>query len=245
MTVAIRPKPQPGLHHHISLELCAEPGFQSSDKQTDDVWDCGFDESVDRIPILNRSSACSARSNRYFDYQFQGGSSDEGSLIFPQGTGVLVGPGSDFPSIVGQFHFFVPEELVNGSTAGSAVEFTLRPLTAGRELRPVSSLLLISDGFVGKESVGTVSASWTSDQENEMEILRLQPHWHDMNDMAIDIQVWIKRRTGEKEVILRQDPHSFFGITDVSNSSAVVQKGDQLSVECTFNNTDDTNLRIG
>lgn len=67
-----------------------------------------------------------------------------------------------------------------------------------------------------------------------------------MKGMVIDVEVWIKRRGGERDVILTQDPRSFSGLTDVTGDmSAVMRKDDQLTVRCTFNNTDASFLRIG
>lgn len=170
---------------------------------------------------------------------------DEGSLTLPPGTGVPVGPGTDFHWIVVLFHFFRPQDLVNGSTLGARVEVRFSGASSTQNTDRVSSLLLTANGFVGANSVGSVSGSWTLDEQKELKLLRLYTHWHEHKHMAIDIQVWIERKDGNRDIILRQDPHTYWGISDVSNiTSAVVTMSDRLVIQCTYNNTMSTVLRV-
>lgn len=211
------------------------------------AWDCESPSNAQQEPVLPVATECSrdGQNHDYFNYQFQGGSPDEGSLRLPHGYGIPVGDGTAFKWIVIQFHFFEPEKLVNGSIAGSEVEVTLAPQSPRSPIRAVASLLLMAYGFVGAHSVGSVTAIWRQEEDFEMDLLLLYTHWHETNNMVIDVVVWIERTSGDEDVILRQDPLTFSGITDVTNSStAVIRRGDRLFVECTYNNTRDHNLRV-
>lgn len=146
--------------------------------------------------------------------------------------------------MIGQVHLFDRLNVVNHSLAGSEIEVTLRRRTSSQKMRPVYSLVLINFGFVGRRSVGWTSGSWTLVEDVRMVIVSLYTHWHERNHLVTDIRVWITRTSGAPDVILHQDIH-FTGIADVSNmTTAVMQKGDRLTVQCTINNTMDITLRI-
>lgn len=236
----------PGVHHHLIIAACHEAGFQdavSTDYPV--VWECGYEDLGKRTDILPNAPECSPNGRAYFSTQFQGGSADDGSLVLPHGTGVPVGSGSPFQTIVAIFHFPRTKELIHGSTAGSGFEVTFSHVPHNENMRSIWSLLIMADGFVGAHSVNTISGSWTLREQTVMHLKRLYTHWHEMNDMAIKIQVWIERTSGERDIILSQDPKAFQGISDVSNStSAVIRTGDRLTIQCTYNNTSDRNIRV-
>lgn len=245
--VGIRGKPIPGVHHHLMVILCDEPGYRVLDagrqENENPVWECGYQNLAERTSLLPNARECSGSGDSFFNYQFQGGSEEEGSLVLPPGTGVQLGSG--FNSIIGMFHFFRTDELVNGSTAGAEIEITFRRSSNTSHINQVRSLLLMANGFVGAKSVSSVAGSWTLEEETEMHILQLYTHWHELNGMAIEIQVWVERQDRKRDILLRKDPKSSSGISDVSNSpAAVMRRGDRLVVRCTFNNTESHNLRV-
>lgn len=194
-----------------------------------------------RLTSLPRADDCSLiDNNQYFDYQYQGGRVEQDSLMLPRGMGVPVGRGSPFRTIIMVSHFDDASRLVNDSTVGSSVEVSL--MRTSSNVSHVFSLKLVAYGLVGGQSVGSVTAKWLLEEDVHMHLLLLYTHWH---ALAIRVEVWIERRESrEGEAILIQDPRSFKGITDVSNSSLVMKKDDRLLIRCTYNNTDDETLLI-
>lgn len=243
--VKILPKPGKDQRLHISLILCDNPLDDELMATTDGqsiAWSCDLESPS---PVLRNARECvvNNKSRHNFNYQFQGGSLEEGMLLLPPGYGIPVGEDSVFKTMVAEFHYFdAPDQPPIRSIAGSEMEVTLVPNSDKRDLRPVYSLLIAGYGFVGADSVGSVSASWRFEEETVMHLLSLYTHWH---EKAIDVQVWIQRMSGETDVILRQDPHMFAGTMDISNkTSALLRPGDSLTIQCTFNNSASHNLRV-
>lgn len=245
-TVKISPHPKAGNQFHMFGNLCEEPGYRGVDTgEESHVWECGVDAFAQPNPPLTRGTFCYAAdggsSYGVLNYQFQKGSPEEGTLVLPPGTGVKVG-GKNAPKyMVAGFHFPKKSGSIDGTTGGSRLEFTL--VKSPSPMKPVTSMTLIAHGFVGAQSVGTVTGSWAFTEEMPaIRIWNLYSHWH---DLVTDVQIYVKRPDGGEDLLLHQDPHVFAGVTSVNdNPSAVVGPGDRLTVKCTYNNTMDKNLRI-
>lgn len=246
MKVKITPKPIRGLEYHSLMNFCNEPGYNESGKKS--VWHCPDPQDEETYPsLLPWAPPCSPDVNkrRFFNYQFQGGSVEDATLRFPHGYGFQVGGKTNIHSITGLFHFLKQEYLVNGSTAGSEMEVTLVPVSRQNPMRQLDCLILTIEGFVGANSFGTVSGSWVAGKEDQLKLLTLYAHWHIMNQLPSYVSVWIERTSGQKDLINRQDPHSFLGTYDLSNRSlADLKTGDRLVVDSAFNNTNDHNIRL-
>lgn len=211
-------------------------------REKDAVWECGRGDFGTRTPLLPNAPICETQSEDYLEVQYQAGPPEEASFRLPDGFGIPVGDkDSSVRSVVTAFHFFHTEDLTNGSTAGSAVEITFRTASAEHFVAPVFHFTLFSQGFLGPHSVDTISGSWTHEGNATMRLLMLYTHWH---DLATDVVVWIEKRDGGKDVILHQDPRSFWGMNDVFNASRILESGDRLTIRCTYNNTESNIVHV-
>lgn len=224
----------PDVPYILFLSICAHP---ASHRETNDefAYKCRLPELRDQGLDLPEAPACED-DRQVFNYEFKGGSGSEFRL--PEGTGLPVGPGTALEQMVGFVRFPVTGD--NRTIAGPVLEVGL--VAPSDDTIPISALVLESYGFVDRMSVASVSGSWTLEQEMRMHLRLLHLHTH---ETAIDVVVWIETTSGGKEVVLRQNPRSFSGVVDVSDSSsAVLRHGDRLVVQCTFNNTKEHKLRV-
>lgn len=232
-----------GVKNFLFLEVCDSTPIQVVNKTgISEVFDCGPDTGGRPNPPLVRSPACllnGGLSQGYSTYQYNGGSVQEGSLVLPHDAGIPIrGPGIH-KAVVLAAHF--PKRPANHMTGSSGLD--VRIVRNRPNIQSVRTLDLAAFGFVDRQTVGRVSGSWTMKRNTSVRILRLFTHCH---DLGIGIEVGIKRQ-GEQEmdVILSQDPRSFSGITNMTDSpSAVMQQGDRLLLSCLFNNSMPSKLRV-
>lgn len=246
-----------GVEFSLLVVLCEAPGVTEGDS-----WDCGIPSLGERVPGLRfGNDDCRRptpgnrlRDQRFFDYQFQGGSLVNASLRLPHGTGVPVGPGTGFHYVVLISHMVYPSDSGSRSegasnhttpTTGIEVSFSRRSQSADVSTGRihVNSLKLVAGGLLRPHRVSRVTGSWIMRDVDEISILFLYTHWR---EAAIDIQVWIEKSLdgdGRKwtESLLHQDPRTFLGVTDLSldSNTTSIQVGDRLTIQCTFNNTED------
>lgn len=233
----------PGVHHHILAHVCDEPGSRGPGGESWS-WDCSADFFFGRrTPDLSPGHECilnGGPSTGSSTFQYQGGSPDEGTLILPPGTGIPVGGANGRrKTIIAIFHYPDRNQTLNGMTGVSSLEVTVIPHEAGA--RVADSLLVGLAGFLGPQSVGSITGSYKL-EEMPIRIISIYTHWH---DLAIDVQVGVERTNGETFTFLRQDPHKFWGIVSIpDSSSSLVRPGDRLTIKCTYNNTLPSVLRV-
>lgn len=228
----------------MTIILCDEPGYRVPVGQ-EPVWECGGVTYGNRNPPLVPGLKCIVAGESSYGllgYQYQSGPVDEGSMILPHGFGVPVGGKTHPKTLVAAFHFPKRNLTRNSMTGVSETKVTIAMTDS--PVRPVRDLDLQAHGFVGRQSVGTITGSWTMKQKNHpgVRIVLIYCHWH---SFAIDIRVGIERKDGESVQILHQDPAKYSGYTDISDlSTAVMQSGDRLWIECVIKNPLDHNLRV-
>lgn len=212
------------------------------------AWDCGGDVFSGHMSGLPTGPECPVvphgeHGHNGFHYQFQGGSADEASLVLPPGFGIPVGGETGLKSLVVTFHFPKRSQVIGSRTGVSGIDFsTVRP-NPGTTITPVGVMVIGGQGYVGRQSLGTVVGTHVVD--HKIHPLSLYSHFH---DLATEIKVEVGRGNGQKwEEIMKQDPRTFRGVTSKwTNGSAypVIESGDRLKVQCTFNNTFSSALRI-
>lgn len=239
-TGIIRPDPRPSVNVFMLLHVCDDPGSRGPSGESRS-WDCSQDLLFGgRTPGLSKGYECSSDGEMMTGntFQYQGGSVEEGTLTLPEATGIPVTTTDGRrKTLVAVFHY--PNKTMDGMSGSSSLEVTLISGSTGIMTAGVLSLDLA--GFIGPQSVGTISGSWKLEQK-PIKILRLYTHWH---DLAIDVQVGIKKANGGQHILLYQDPHAFRGITNISDSeSSLMSPGDRLTLQCTYNNTLSKAIRI-
>lgn len=172
-----------------------------------------------------------------FQYQYQGGSADDGTLVLPPGTGIPVGARTGQKSLVVAFHFPDLNETIDRMAGGSELSLTL---TRRQDTRHALTFSIEANGFVAPQSVGWVSGSAVSGQEIQPHVLFTHGH-----KRITDTKVWIVRRDGGKQLLLHQDLLSFRGFTPLPDpESAVIRRGDKVTIECWYNNSLSVPLRV-
>lgn len=244
-SVKIEPKPIVGKHYFLLTDVCERPGFQSPGGGVSSVWDCGqsfgFSHSNGGLPTGPYCLTSNGSPHGSFDYQNNVGPVNQSVLVFPSGTGYPVGgkTGHDFVVLI--FHFPSKNKTMDGTTGVSGTDITfartLQPMT------PVSSLIMNAQGFVGPKSVGSVNGVFDIRQKDvAIHPFALYTHWH---DLATHVEVTLIHSDGEEEVLVRQDPHRYFGVTNITNwPSIVARTGDRITLTCTYNNTLTAVLRV-
>lgn len=219
------------------MRVCDEPAFGLNEGESRS-WDCTDEESFGRkTPALSADRRCflDGKLHAGTNFQFEGGSVEEGTLTFPPGSGFPVDAAKK-KSVLFFVHY--PKKR-DGLIQGSSLEVSLK--RSQTVVKTAGTIELSAVGFIGPQSVGTISGSWRL-QEMPIQILRLYTHWH---DLAIDVMVGVKKANGEEHMMLHQDPHAFKGITNISASEfAILNPGDRLTFNCTYNNTDAGALRV-
>lgn len=233
--------------YHIMASICAEPGFTAGQTEgsrrdatgrSSESWECGMWESK-RNPPLVHAPECRVDSlfpDNFLTMQYQGGGEEEGALVLPPGTGIPVSRGYGNSALVLTTHFPHRTQSLDGWTGRSEVEVTLRQTR--QPLKSVASLVIAAYGFVGRQSVGQVSASALLTQD--MEILSAYTHTH---DLAVNVSLWVETSTGGVLPLVQQESPFFLGIKRIS-PSPVVRSGDRLRLICTYDNRLDVTLRI-
>lgn len=165
---------------------------------------------------------------------------DEGNLILPSGSGIPVGGQTKAKTVVIGLHFPSREETIDGTTGETSV--TLSMVRNRQRVQSVSSLVLEAFGYVGPKSVGRVSGSWILDQAIPIHAFLMYTNWH---ELAVRARVLVTRANGDSDVILDQDPFKFQGVTRLADTPAVIlNPGDDLTIECTYNNSMAETLRV-
>lgn len=237
----ISPHPISGMYYHILTMACDGPGYRDPRPGRPSVWDCGTNQTYERFTGLPRAEQCASSDSPHgsFKYQSQGGSSEEARLVLPEGTGIPVGGRTGLKSIVFGFHFPQLSRTVDGTTGETRVDVQL--IRNQRHMKPTSSILLGGFGFLAPKSVSSISASWTVDQDIPVHPTVVYTHTH---ELAIDIKVAIQRKDGERELMHEKDPRKHKGMTTLTPEPQAMRLGDKLLVECVYNNTQDTSIRV-
>lgn len=240
----VEPKPIPGMHYHMILHVCDESGYKGRGGPSPS-WDCGEDYFAPPNPPLDRAYGCildGKPSLGSFLYQYQAGPPDEAALILPKNTGVPVGggPGHKQTLVIG-YHFPHIDQTIDGTSGVTEVDITLKRKMPN--VKKVGSINLAAYGFLAANSVSSITASWTLDQkETEIQVIRLYTHWH---DLVVSVKVRIVRPDGAEDLLLQQDPKSYWGVSPVPESeSSIMRFGDRLTIECTYNITMTHNVRV-
>lgn len=216
----------------------------------EDGWECGggYGSSGQTYPPLPQGSDCHAdsdseRGSFIVSRQFDEGNNDEvSSLNLPKGTGIPIGGETGIKSLVAVFHFRDRNRTSDGRSGVSQVD--VRIVNQKDGMQGVGELVLEANGFVGENSVASVSGSWILDQELVMRPVLLYSHTH---DLAIDLTVTIEGKDGQNaRVLYQEDRRQNSGVTRYSqpDPSSLIRPGDRVTVTCTYNNTRSSVLRV-
>lgn len=238
--VSFKPIVVPDLRFHVYADLCrGRLGHVSANRELD-PWDCGALYYGSKAnPPLASAPACE-EAHAHFVYQYQNGSVDEGTLTLPAGSGFRVGGKADTAHFLAVgFHFQQKNLSTDGTAVGPGLEVTL---IRDPSMRPVFALDLNVFGFVERESIGSVTGSWTLHEDLEVHLLVIYTHWH---AMATEALVQVKRTNGHSITLLRQNTHKYWGMTQLSDSyDHMMRAGDRLLLTCTYNNTMASVLKV-
>lgn len=240
----VDPHPDAQLNGDLIVNTCEDSGYPGSEDEGSSVLDCSLNDPHTRpSPLLTRGEMCANGGYGPFFYNYLSASGDpeDASLRLPQGLGVPVGGKTAVNYLVLNIHYFTRKQGMDGYTGSSYVNFTLTK--SSPQMQSVRTMALEAMGFVGPQSEGSVTGSWTLRQEfGPIRILAVTGHSH---TFSVDFWFMIERTDGHREIIVRQDPRSRRQ-TDVSDlSSARLDVGDKLLVKCLFNNTLPSDLKVG
>lgn len=239
LAVEIAPKAIAGKYYHIIITACDEPGYRDPSGKSS-VWDCGNSANIPMAGLpRGRQCASTDAPEGSFRYQFQGGNLDEGALRLPAGTGIPVGGRTGTKSLVFEFHF--PDLNRTLDHMSGETEVDVRLIHSRPGIKSASSFAMAGYGFVGAKSVGSVSAVWTLRRDFHLHPTAIYTHNH---FQGIGVQVLIERTNGERELIHERDPRVFKGMTTLDPEPEAMTLGDRLVLECTYNNTMATDLRV-
>lgn len=223
------------------ISLCDEPWHRTKDGGLE-PWECGVLVPGQPNPPLTRGQEC---RHSYpipigeFAYHYQAGPTDQSIASFPPGTGMPIGGPEDPKFLVTSFHFFSRNETLDGMTGVSGLDVTLVNETT-TPLTPWYYLNFETYGYLDPRSVGLISGSWSLRNNDAIRLHMLYVHWH---VMAIDVRVEIERKDASRDLILHQDPLTFWGVTSLPEA-VVMSPGDRLIVSCSYNNTMDEVVRV-
>lgn len=238
--VEIAPIPVQGVYYHITVLACDEPGYRNP-AGGKSAWDCGTSQTYERFTGLPRAEQCESSDSPHgsFKYQFQGGSADEGRVRLPDGTGIPTGANTGRKSIVFAFHFPKLSQTIGNRTAVTEVSVTFvkdRP-----DMKVSTTILTGAFGFIGANSVSTVSGVWTLEQDIPIHPTVVYTHSH---SLATKAELLIERSTGTVELIYERDYRIFKGMASILPGVQPLRSGDKLVLKCTYNNTASTNVRV-
>lgn len=240
LTAGIAATPVPGVYYHITVLACDESGFRNPSGEPS-IWDCGTTQTYERFTGLPRAEQCNSSASPHgsFKYQFQGGSAEDGALRLPDGTGIPVGANTGRKTIVFAFHFPRLSQTIDNRTAVTNVTVSLvkdRP-----DMKITTTILTGAFGFIGAHAVDTVSGVMTVSQDIPIHPTVVYIHSH---SLAIKQELLIERTSGQTELIHARNSRAFKGMAAIPPEVQPVGKGDKLVIECTYNNTGDTNVRV-
>lgn len=226
---------------HIAGVLCPGlPGHVAANGSLE-AWDCGSNyPGFPYNPPLPRGPEC-VDSHDNFDFVYSRGSVDKNRLIFPTGSGIRVGGDGEPRFFVVTFHYVRLNESSDGTGAGAGLELKLVP-DQNHNIEPVYSLSLSANGFVGRSSVGNITASWTLREDREVTLRVLDIHAH---DLITDAVVQLQRVDSQIIDLVRQNLHTNWGRKILPDSQDYVMRiGDRIRLTCVYNNTLPTILKI-
>lgn len=230
----------PGNRYFITTSLCDEAGYRPSKPGDPIIWDCGSDDTFPRFSGLKRTTPCASTDYPHgtFTMQNQGRTQDD-DLHLPPGTGIPVGGMTGRNAVVVAFHFPAVNLTMHGTTEETEVRFRLKRKTPN--IKRAGVLIMGGIGFIGGNTVSTVSASWTLDTNISMHLSLVHTHVH---ALATDVQLMVQRKKERRELVYQADPQVHTIIDRLSPEPPALRLGDSLIIQCIYNNTRSENVRV-
>ena len=236
LEVSFAPRPAAGLHIHMNVIKCREPGVRVTTGSETPVWDCGTRNHEAREHSLLLANECASIPDA-IEYMFlnQGNDTSRGAIKFPPGVGYHVGGDSDRNYIILLTHY--PKKPEKGYTGLSEI---MMELTTGEDgMKPVGYANLGVRGFVPPLSLGKTVGSRLLDQPIRMHLLFASPHAH---GMAVNHWMLIRDKEGRDTPIVDQDARIdpyYRRLGDV-----IVVKGETIVYGCVFKNETPDLIRV-
>ena len=172
-----------------------------------------------------------------------------GAFVFPQGSGIEVPAGS---MVVLQVHYF---DQADG-TDQTRIDFMTSPTVKRRgafapwlnATWPLGNMTIPAGGSTDVEQVADPREFWQLmtgglDLEAGFDVHAAMMHMH---TRGVAGSAWLVREDGDEEWLLKVDDYDFdWQLNYLLAEPARFLPGDQLGVECVFENTGDTDLNWG
>lgn len=205
------------------------------------MWDCGTDDTFSRFSRLPRATECASRDFPHGIFKIQNDEqAKDMDLHLKHGTGIPVGGRTGRTAVVVAFHFPAIGSTLNGMTGETEVRFRLKKKTP--DVKTAGVLIMSGIGFIGGDSVSSVSASWTLDANIGLHPVLVHTHTH---SLGCGVEVSIQRKGAEQKVpVFQADLRLHRGFDRLTPEPPALRQGDTLTVQCVYNNTRTENIRV-
>lgn len=154
-------------------------------------------------------------------------------ITYPEGSGIRIGPGTDFESIVLASHFVDVMQASHGWTGESGVTLTILKVTRESEdqMKQVGIMATYIRGWIPAHSNATILAEVPVDEDVVMRPIFVVFHAH------TPVRAIVSRvsPSGQHLVLYDADPKSG-GYRPVTAKHATIRMGDTIRTVCYYDN---------
>ena len=232
--------------HHVAVYGCRLPGHLSEGtkgKEGGDVWHCPLSplmlEQEAKEGEMPLAPPCETLADGTYFYAWVHNAPQHFEL--PDAIGYEIGGHSGIDYLVLQTHY--DRQQLQGPPDDSGIQVTFAPAAANPGMRRASVFVSATEGMIPAKGVRHVEGSCPLTEEIEIHPVAYRVHAHSLGVSITGWQVTPDSKTWR--AIGRRSPKQPQQYNLIMDRQLTLRQGDVIATRCVYNNTGDTDVRIG